>query len=386
MSLFVTVFLSLFAAVHYYLWKRLVRDPGWPLAWQALLSVLLVAVALSVPLTLFGARRGFFGPGARWVWPGWLWLGLTFLLLVSVAAGDGVRALLSTFAAPVDPERRTWLSRGLAAGASVLAFGVGAFGVQSALGRIKVRKVEVTLDRLPASLHGTTIVQLTDVHIGTILGKSFIEQLVQTVATLKADLVVITGDLVDGSVEHLAEAVAPLGHLQSRHGTFFVTGNHEFYSGADPWCKHLAEELGIQVLRNRRVSIGDSHGSFDLAGIDDITAPMFGQPSDLAAALEGRDPSRELVLLAHQPRAVHAAKAAGVGLQISGHTHGGQIWPFNFLVLLQQPLVAGLARFGQTALYVSRGTGFWGPPMRVGAPAEVTQIVLKAPTERLAKA
>jgi predicted MPP superfamily phosphohydrolase len=170
--------------------------------------------------------------------------------------------------------------------------------------------------------------------------------------------------------------VAPLGTLAAKHGVFFVTGNHEYYAGADEWIAHLPT-LGVRVLRNERVSVGGGADSFDLAGVDDYNAHGFpGHGPDLQRAVSGRDPSRELVLLAHQPREVHRAAEHGVGLQLSGHTHGGQIWPWNFAVKLQQPYVAGLVRHKTTQLYVSRGTGYWGPPMRLGAPAEITQLVL----------
>jgi hypothetical protein len=158
---------------------------------------------------------------------------------------------------------------------------------------------------------------------------------------------------------------------------FFVTGNHEYYSGAVEWVAHLAT-LGVRVLRNERVSIGDEHGSFDLAGVDDYSARGLaeGHGHDMNKAMADRDPTREVVLLAHQPRSIHEAAKHGVGLQLSGHTHGGQIFPWKFLVKLQQPFVAGLDRLGSTYIYTSRGTFFWGPPVRVGAPAEVTEITL----------
>jgi hypothetical protein len=156
-----------------------------------------------------------------------------------------------------------------------------------------------------------------------------------------------------------------------------VTGNHEYYSGTESWCQHL-QTLGIRVLRNERVTIGNGDDGFDLAGVDDHEAKRFGGESNVAKAVMGRDPSRELVLLAHQPRSAFAADRHGVGLQLSGHTHGGQIWPWNYLVYLQQPVVAGLARVGRTVVYVSRGTGYWGPPMRLNAPAEITKIVLES--------
>jgi hypothetical protein len=191
-------------------------------------------------------------------------------------------------------------------------------------------------------------------------------------------MIVITGDLVDGSVEELAQHVAPLADLRSQYGTYFVTGNHEYYSGVDQWCAYLTN-IGVHVLRNERVSITNSSDeSFDLAGVDDWSSRRF-PAEDLDTALAGRDPDKTLILLAHQPAAAHVAAAQGVDLQLSGHTHGGQIWPFNYLVPLQQPYTQGLYRHGntQTQVYVSAGTGFWGPPMRLGTSAEITLITLR---------
>ena len=211
-------------------------------------------------------------------------------------------------------------------------------------------------------MHGTTIVQISDVHVGPTLGRDFVEDIVARVNALAPDLVAITGDLVDGSVSHLKAEVAPIAGLRSRFGTYFVTGNHEYYSGTESWCRELAGALGIRVLRNERVSIGDEHASFDLAGIDDHDAKRFGGASDVAKATAGRDPTRELVLLAHQPRAAFEADRHGVGLQLSGHTHGGQIWPWNYFVYLQQPIVAGLRRIGNTARLREPRHRILGPP------------------------
>ncbi|MEK6609137.1 MAG: metallophosphoesterase, partial [Myxococcota bacterium] len=228
---------------------------------------------------------------------------------------------------------------------------------------------------------GLTIVQLTDLHVGPTLGRAFVAEVVTRTNALTPDLVAITGDLVDGSPERLQDAVAPLAELRARHGVYFVTGNHEYYSGADAWLPALAR-LGIRTLRNERVTIGAGAAAFDLAGVDDFTALGMadGHGPDLPRALAGRDPSRAVVLLAHQPRAVHEAARLGVDLQLSGHTHGGQIWPFRWIVRLAQPFVAGLHRVGATQIYVSRGTGFWGPPMRLCEPAEISRIVLQAGT------
>ncbi len=240
-----------------------------------------------------------------------------------------------------------------------------------------VADLRVRLDRLPKALSGTTIVQITDMHVGPTIGRKFVEEIVRQVNALSPDVVAITGDLVDGSVSMLQDQVAPIAELKARYGVYFVTGNHEYYSGSESWCRKLAE-LGVRVLHNERVSIGEGEVSFDLAGVDDHSVTRFGGTSDVAKAVEGRDPERELVLLAHQPRTAFAADRHGVGLQLSGHTHGGQIWPWTYLVYLQQPVVAGLARIGRTLVYVSRGTGYWGPPMRLRAPAEITRIVLES--------
>jgi uncharacterized protein len=264
-----------------------------------------------------------------------------------------------------------------------------AVAMRSALGPVAVRRVPISLPRLPRQLNGLTIVQLTDIHVGPTIGRAFIETIVARANALHPDVIAITGDLVDGSVDELADSVAPLAQLRARHGVYFVTGNHEYFSGATSWIAELTR-LGIRCLRNERVAIGTAQGgpeqgqgqeqpSFDLAGVDDRSGARSGEPGhgeDLDKALAGLDPARAVVLLAHQPKSVFAAARFGIGLQISGHTHGGQIWPFSYIVRLQQPFVAGLHRHGATQVYVSRGTGYWGPPMRLGAPAEITQLVL----------
>jgi predicted MPP superfamily phosphohydrolase len=211
-----------------------------------------------------------------------------------------------------------------------------------------------------------------------------VEHVVRESNQLAPDVIAIVGDVVDGTVEQLRPVLAPMTELRARHGVFFVTGNHEYYarSGARAWMDEIAR-MGIRVLRNERVAIGSKQASFDLAGVPDHGAARFpndGPSENVAQALAGRDPSRAVVLLAHQPIAIHEATLHGVDLQLSGHTHGGQIWPWGALVRLQQPYIRGLHRIGETQLYVSCGTGFWGPPMRLGAPAEITEIILRAGT------
>jgi predicted MPP superfamily phosphohydrolase len=382
MSRFFVIALGVFASVHLYLWSRLVYAPELGTAWTVLLSALAVLLFAIIPLTFLFGRRASVKTALFVLMPGYIWLGALFLLFVSVAASDVLRGGLELWewfagATPQSPEeslaRARWQAQ-LAAGVAGLAFVASLVGGR----KLAVKRVSVPLSRLPTSLNGTTIVQLTDVHIGPTRGRRFLERVVDAVNALEPDVIAITGDLVDGSVTKLAQDVAPLARLKARHGVFFVTGNHEYYSGAEPWCAYLTQ-LGLRVLRNERVRIGEGEESYDLAGIDDLAGRQFGpgQGADLDLALLGRDSTRELVLLAHQPRVVLDAERAGVGLQLSGHTHGGQIWPFHYLVRLQQPVNSGLARFGRSLLYVSNGTGYWGPPMRLGSPAEITELTLQ---------
>jgi predicted MPP superfamily phosphohydrolase len=310
-------------------------------------------------------------------WLVYTWMGLAFylfLLTVLTDAGRGIVALVGGL--PKDPERRVLLARTLAGVVGGISALIGAGGVANAVRGFDLRHVRVPLAKLPTSATGYAIVQITDVHVGPTIGRDFVEAVVRETNKLGPDMVVITGDLVDGTVDQLRALVEPLRDLRARDGVFFVTGNHEYYSGADDWIAHLAT-LGVRVLRNERIAIGEA---FDLAGVDDASAhrmlPHHGQ--DVARALDGRDMSKAVVLLAHQPKALKDALAGQVDLQLSGHVHGGQMVPFNWLVRIDQPLVAGLHRVKDTWVYVSTGTGYWGPPMRVGTTAELTRIELVA--------
>jgi predicted MPP superfamily phosphohydrolase len=239
----------------------------------------------------------------------------------------------------------------------------------------------VTLTGLDPALDGLRIVSFSDGHLSATYGGRRFERLVELVNAQQPDVVAIVGDLVDGDVSELRDEAAPLADLVSAQGVFFVTGNHEYFVDTDAWMRHLPT-LGIDVLRNERVPIRRGGASFDLAGIDDRTAARSGLPghgADLDAALDGRDDAVPVVLLAHQPYMVREAQAAGVGLQLSGHTHGGQLWPFDYAIRLDQPAVEGLSRHGDTQLYVTSGAGYWGPPMRIGARPEVTVVELRSP-------
>jgi predicted MPP superfamily phosphohydrolase len=251
-------------------------------------------------------------------------------------------------------------------------------GYANARMRAGIRCVDVPIAGLPAALHGFSIVQITDLHVGASIKRRFLERVVDVANRLGADMIAITGDLADGSVRELASHTEPLARLTARHGTFFVTGNHEYYSGVHDWVNEM-RRLGLAVLMNEHVVLMHEGASVVVAGVTDYSAGYFvtSQRSDPAAALIGAPTDAGVrLLLAHQPRSAFAAAPAGYHLQLSGHTHGGQIFPWKYLVRLQQPFTAGLHRVGSLWVYISRGTGYWGPPKRLGAPSEITYVRL----------
>lgn len=394
--LFLSTVIGVTVSLHLYFYFRLVRDTSLPSPWRRLATFAVLTLLLSLLGSMF-LRRVLPFEAMRWVMtPVYLWMGMMFYVFLLLLSGDllrlGVRIShwLGSRGAP-DPERRLFLSRLIGGAAVAGAATIATLSTRSALAlsRVVVEKVEVPLARLPAALDGFRIAQLSDLHIGPTLGKAWLEGIVAKTNALGADAIVITGDLVDGEVSDLREDIAPLTQLRAREGVYLCTGNHEYYSGAVQWCAEF-ERMGLKVLRNERVAIGrDASGerasgervTFDLAGIDDYNARAEGEAGhgpDLKKALAGRDEQRELVLLAHQPRHIHEAAAAKVGLQLSGHTHGGQLWPWHYLVKLQQPYLSGLVDHQGTKLYISQGTGFWGPPLRLGSRAEISLITLRA--------
>jgi uncharacterized protein len=399
---------SIVALLHLYLWRRLIHDtrllPGLSRAAALALALLLASIPTGFALWWFVARSA----PQKLAIVAFFWLGLTCYLAASLLAFDALRsawriatrlyARLHTpplsaaeATAPIAPEpespreaRRVFVARMVAGTALVASGGIGAFGVRSALWETAMPEIPVKLARLPRALDGYTIALLTDVHIGHLLDARFLRQLAELTNRARPDLIAIGGDLVDGRVEHIGAQVAELRRLRARDGVCFVTGNHEYYSGAGPWIDFLGK-LGVRVLMNQRVSLGDAAASgaqFDLAGIPDHRASgLWNQLApDARAATHGRDDARELVMLAHQPVQVAASAEVGAGLQLSGHTHGGQLYPFGAVALIHQPYLAGLHLHepSGTQVYVSRGTGFWGPPLRVLAPAEIALIRLHA--------
>ena len=391
---------------HGYLWWRLARCTTRPGRARRGLTWLLVVLALLVTLSLLVPFPPVALVPLQWV--GFSWLGVAFyaslglIVLEPVRAGARLRRLGrrsqslargSTEApgaggepvlpAPPGPEqsRRLFLARGLAVASGTAAVGIAGAGAQAANTAPVVRRLPITLSGLPPALDGFRIVTFSDAHLSSMYSGRRFERVVEAVNAQRPDLVAIVGDLVDGELADLREEVAPIVDLVSEQGVYFVTGNHEYYVDTRAWLRHLPT-LGVRVLRNERVAIGRGGAGFDLAGIDDDSAAAAGVPghgADLDAALDGRDESTPVVLLAHQPVEIAASRAAGVDLQLSGHTHGGQLWPFDYAIGLSQPVVEGYRRYGATQLYVSSGVGFWGPPMRVGARPEVVVVELRAP-------
>ena len=379
------------AVLHAFIGWRVVPDMG-ALLWQALLVSELVLSALLMPLGLLGSRTARQPWADRLSWIGLLLMGLFSSLFVLTALRDVallVLMLMNTVLSGRLPlAQLTQLS---AAAVPVLAFGVTVVGFFNARRTPAVVRVDVPIKDLPGALQGFTLAQISDIHVGPTIKHAYLQRIVHRVNTLGADVVAITGDLVDGPVATLAAHVAPLAQLQSRHGTFFVTGNHEYYCGAQAWIAEL-RRLGLTVLMNEHVVLNhgkslQGDGQDDsrmmaplvLAGVTDFSAQRFDQThrSDPHAAIDSAPPAAMVrVLLAHQPRSADAAASAGFDLQLSGHTHGGQFWPWNLFVPLQQPFTAGLARLQNLWVYTSRGTGYWGPPKRFGAPSEITAVRL----------
>ncbi|MEU7586326.1 metallophosphoesterase [Micromonospora sp. NPDC049230] len=428
---FVAVLALTTGLIHLYLWKRLVRDTTGPGRWRRIGGIAALVLALLVPATLIGTQAGLY-----WLaWPGYLWLAVMFYLLVvlvvlevpmlvtrlvlrrrlaaaepTTAAPEPVLVATAepTTAAPTtaapepvlvgaagppeppatgavtaadhDPGRRLLLARGAAIFAGLTATGITGYGVRTALGPPRLDRVQIPLAKLPRGMDGLRIATVSDIHLGPLRGRAHTERIVAAINRLDADLVAVVGDLVDGSVAELGPAAAPLRDLRSRYGNFFVTGNHEYYSGVEEWVQEV-DRLGLRVLQNQRQEIRARGGVLDLAGVNDLdatgTTGLAAGP-DFAAALGDRDQSRPVVLLAHQPLAAVEAAQYGVDLQLSGHTHGGQVVPFNLVVRLAQPVVSGLGEVDGTKVYVTNGAGFWGPPVRVGAEPQISLVELRS--------
>lgn len=368
--------LGVVAGLHGYLVERLLVAPGWLASTTSAAGLTGIAAAVGLMTAAMLAERLVSPPWLRLVtWPGYLWMGLALLLTVGLALSDLVMWPLGLLADVAAARVRALAVVGVALGATVL-------GVWSAL-RPALRRVRLEVAGWPRSLDGFRIAQLSDLHLGPILGRRWAERVVERTLALEADLVAVTGDLIDGFVPRVGPETAPLSRLWAPHGVYVITGNHEMFCGPRRWTQHYASVLGLRVLANERVRI-PAHAppgeGFTLAGTHDRSGRHFGCGEDLAAVTDGHDAERDgpLVLLAHDPLTFREASARGVDVQLSGHTHGGQIWPLHVFVRLVVPFVAGHHRRGASQLYVSRGTGFWGPPLRLLAPPEITLVEVRA--------
>jgi predicted MPP superfamily phosphohydrolase len=376
--IFGSIVLATLALLYGYLGRRLGRHLGPRL--RALLWAVLGLHAATVPLSFMAGDRLGMGPFAVAVATiGFVGLGAVSILVLLLPLMDLaqwiVRVVAQGLSAPADLGRRRFFGE---LGALGLTGGLSAVGYHQATKLAKVKRVEIALADLHPGLEGLRIVQITDLHVGALMRRSALEAIVDRVLSLKPDLVAVTGDLVDGSVAELQEHTAPLARLAAPLGVWFVTGNHEYYSGAKAWVREV-ERLGIPVLLNEHRMLDWRGARICLGGVTDRRAggllPEHATDPD-GAFREAPDADLRL-LLAHQPQTVFRAQELGVDLQLSGHTHGGQYFPYNLFVYLAQPFVAGLHRVGRTWLYVSRGTGFWGPPNRAGSESEITEVVLR---------
>jgi predicted MPP superfamily phosphohydrolase len=343
--------------------------------WRAVALAALVGLGL-LHFWVLPPRRHEGAAARRRAWAGYLAMGYTSSLFVFTLLRDltlGAELLLRGVLGWAASSSWAAIS---AAGVPLLALAASLLGLYLAQRVPPVRRVDVPLRDLPEALHGFTIAQISDLHVGPTIRSGFVEAVVARTNALEAHLVALTGDLVDGSVAALRGHTAPLGRLRARHGVFTVTGNHEYYSGADEWVMEY-DRLGLNVLQNRHVRIDHEGASLILAGITDYAAHHIlpEHRSDPQAALADA-PSGLRVLLAHQPRSAAAAAAAGAQLMLAGHTHGGQFFPWRWAVPLQQPFISGLHRLGELTLYISRGTGYWGPPKRLGASSEISLLRL----------
>ncbi len=366
-ALLTLVGVGLIGGLHLYLAVRLL--PG---AWGLALAGVLFA---SIPAGFYAGRRRPSGSTRAVLWLSHVWMGLFFILLCTVAALDAGRGAASLLGDGTYAWDRLWRLAALGIG-----FFMAGYGVLRARGRPRIRRVDLPVQDLGEGMVGLRVVQVSDIHIGQTLRRPFLERMVERVNALEPDVIAVTGDLVDGFVHSLRDEVAPLAGLKAKLGVFYVPGNHEFYYGGASWMAEV-RRLGLTVVENEHRVLERGGAQLVIAGVSDHDGGHFGERHacrpDLALA--GAPPEVPRILLAHQPRSAKLIRKERVDLQLSGHTHAGQIFPFNFLVKLQQPAVSGLHEVNGVRVYTHAGTGYWGPPMRIGAPPEIAVLTLQRP-------
>jgi len=392
---FFVIFFVISALLACYITWRLFGKASFRRRWKIAIAVGIVATIFAPVLTIVLRRSGFDNPGLHLLtWAGNLGVGFLSFVFSYVVIRDlvwlpvaAVKIIKARVAEPVrrraktrpieNPSRRGFLVNSMNYGILTAAALSTGYGVAEAKQTPQVKRVPIPIDNLPPELEGFRIVQITDIHVNPTFRRASVEEIVTVVNTLDADIVALTGDLVDGSVDQLGYDVAPLAQIHSVSGNFFVTGNHEYYSGVIEWIQEV-KRLGYTVLLNEHLVIARGQAKLLLAGVTDYRGGNFlpSHRSDPQKAMNGAPPADVKILLAHQPKNIFAADRAGYDLQISGHTHGGQFFPWNLLVGFTQPYVYGLHTHQNTQIYVSRGTGYWGPPVRVGSPSEITLIKL----------
>lgn len=396
MSYFLIIVVALLALMYTYVGRRIVRparlhNPWKSVAWTA---IYMCAALPVIPHFLLHGNIEL-----AWIdrisWVGYVSMGFFLLLFTYVAIRDILALIVRLFVsikrlihpAPasnpgpnpaINSERRRFLIHASNLGILGLTGSLTGYGFWQARRRPAVVSVTVPLPNLPESFDGYRIAQITDIHAGPTIKRDWIQAVVDEVNRQTPGLIAFTGDLVDGSVPYLRDDVAPMGELAAPDGVYFITGNHEYYSGVLPWIDEV-KRIGLTVLLNEHVVIPRDGSHMLLAGVTDYHGGSFlpSHKTDPRGAIANAPPCDFKVLLAHQPMSIHEASKIGYDLQLSGHTHGGQFFPGSVLARLAQPYLYGLHKHGNTWIYVSRGTGYWGPPIRIGEPSEVTMVTLR---------
>jgi predicted MPP superfamily phosphohydrolase len=394
--IWISIMVGVLSLGYFYINARLISTMDMSANWKIAARVCFAAMFLIpvISMFLFGYMEHW---GDTWAWIVYVGLGFLSLLFTALVVRDvgllGVKGFefassffSSSARATLDESRREFLFQTTNIAVLGVAGALTAYGVYQARRKPGIVNLTVPIERLPAAFEGFRIVQITDIHAGLTVKRDWIETIAQQVRELNPDLIAFTGDLADGSVAYLRDDVAPLAELSAPHGKFFVTGNHEYYSGAEPWVKE-AERMGYRVLLNEHQLVSLNGSSIVLAGVTDTSGGDFlpHHVSDPTKAIAGAPADAVKILLAHQPRSLYAALPLGFDLQMSGHTHGGQFFPWNLLATLGQPYIAGLHKHENTWVYVSKGTGYWGPPVRLAARSEISVLTLtnSADVERL---
>jgi len=372
--------------------KPLPLGTGWKTGLWAMLVSCFAALVLAV-ITRYRLPDHWITPSLFWVaytclgfmtliFPGILLKDVcmgTYYLIHNLFSKNGKqnRDNLESKAGGMDPSRRIFLTNAGNAALTGAAMVLTGYGVNRATRQPDVIRVDVPIKGLPDPFRGFTILQISDLHISMTLKEKYVRKVVTRASREQADMIVFTGDMADGHEKDMGKDARPLSDLDAPFGKYFVTGNHDYYSGALSWLNRI-ERLGFIPLINEHRIIEKESAQIVLAGITDYRAGriMPDHASDPGKALKGAPLSMPRIMLAHQPKSIFKTDSLGVDLMICGHTHGGQYIPWNCLVRLDQPYVHGLHRHNATQVYVSRGTGYWGPPLRIGAPPEITVLRL----------